>query len=214
MTKNLKFDVFCPKCNILVEAKLIADGNGGIRSDALNPIDEVDSEYHGDNYYVYLCNRCSQPFLIRESVYGVPGEFETADTNILYPIESNPIIEELPSPIKSSFIQAKRSYSASLFEPCVLMCRKCLEATCKLFGAQGKELNSRLTSLFDDGHIDKRLLDWTHEIRLVGNEAAHEIETILDKKDAQDILDFTEAILLYVFSLTKRFEAFKLRRKK
>jgi len=64
----------------------------------------------------------------------------------------------------------------------------------------------------NSGHIDSRLLNWAHEIRLVGNEAAHDIETSVDKSDARDVLDFTEAILIYTFSLTARFRAFQARR--
>jgi hypothetical protein len=45
-----EFDVFCPTCNMLVAAKVVAEGNGGFRSDAVNPLDEVDTEYHGEPY--------------------------------------------------------------------------------------------------------------------------------------------------------------------
>ena len=49
---------------------------------------------------------------------------------------------------------------------------------------------------------------------LIGNEAAHDPDTKVTKRDARDVLDFTEAILIYVFSLTSRFEAFRARRSK
>lgn len=76
-----EFDVYCPECNMLV-----AEGNGGFRSDAISPFDEIDTEYHGELYYVCLCRRCNQPFLIRQSLFGVPAEFETVtDEQILYP---------------------------------------------------------------------------------------------------------------------------------
>ncbi|MDP3183376.1 MAG: DUF4145 domain-containing protein [Desulfobaccales bacterium] len=209
------FDVFCPKCNILVEARVIAEGHGGFRSNAINPIDEVDTDYHGDLYFVCLCRRCSQPFLIRQSLYGIPGEFESiTDESVLYPTESKLIQETLPKSVKIAYDQAARSFNASLFEPCVLMCRKCLEAVCKTLGAQGRDLSKRLVSLSEAGHIDSRLLSWAHEIRLVGNEAAHEMEVPVTQEDARDILDFTEAILIYVFSLTNRFDSFKARRTK
>ncbi len=94
------------------------------------------------------------------------------------------------------------------------MCRKCLEAVCKSFNAQGRDLSKRLIKLSEDGHIDSRLLNWAHEIRLVGNEAAHDIEAPVTKEDARDILDFTEAILIYLFSLTKRFDSLRARRNK
>ncbi|MFZ5450739.1 MAG: DUF4145 domain-containing protein [Thermodesulfobacteriota bacterium] len=112
----------------------------------------------------------------------------------------------------TAYDQAARSLNASLFEPCVLMCRKCLETVCKQLGAQGRDLSKRLVNLSEAGHIDSRLLSWAHEIRLVGNEAAHEIDTPVTKEDARDILDFTEAILIYIFSLTKRFDSLKARR--
>lgn len=210
---KIEFDAFCPVCNILIAAKVIAEGSGGFRNDAINTLDEIETEYHGDYYYVCLCGRCSQPFLIRQSVFGVPGQFETVtDEIILFPTEKKLPLNGAPDSIKSAYDQAARSFTASLFEPCILMCRKCLEATCKNFGAEGPNLNSKLQNLFDAGQIDSRLLDWAHEIRLIGNEAAHNSDTKITKRDARDVLDFTEAILIYMFSLTSRFQAFCARR--
>lgn len=207
------FDLFCPQCNILVEARVIAEGNGGFRSDSVNPIDEVDAEYHGDHYYICQCGRCSQAFLVQQSLYGVPGEFETiTDEAVLYPLENKLPVPGLSLALSSAYGQASKSFSASLYEPCVLMCRKCLEATCKDLGASGRDLNSRLSALHQSGHIDERLLEWAHGIRLLGNEAAHDPDTTITKTDARDVLDFTEAILIYVYSLTARYAQFRSRR--
>lgn len=209
------FDVFCPQCKILVEARVIAVGNGGFRNNAINPMDEVDAEYHGDSYSVCLCRRCNQPFLVRQSLYGAPGEFETiTEEAVLYPSESKLLPEELPESVKTAYDQAARSLLVSLFEPCVLMSRKCLEAVCKNFDAKGRDLNARLVTLNEAGHIDSRLLEWTHQVRLIGNEAAHDIDVPVTKEDARDVFDFTEAILIYVFSLNKRFESLQKRRMK
>lgn len=209
------FDLFCPRCNILVETRVIAEGHGGFQSNAINPMDEADAEYHGDHYSVCLCRRCNQPFLVRQSLYGIPGEFETVtEEAVLYPSESKLLAEGLPENVKMAYDQAVRSLHASLFEPCVLMSRKCLEAVCKILNAKGRDLSKRLSTLHEAGHIDSRLLNWAHQIRLIGNEAAHDIDTVVTKEDARDVFDFTEAILIYVFSLTKRFESLKARRSK
>ena len=209
------FDVFCPECNILVAARVVAEGNGGFRSEAINSIDEIGGEYHGEHYYVCLCGRCDQPFLIRQSRFTVAGDFDTVtDEKTLYPDERKLPLDGVPNMIESAYDQAARSFSASLFEPCVLMCRKCLEVTCNNLGVKGRDLSSKLQGLFDGGHIDNRLLGWAHEIRLLGNEAAHALDTKVTKRDARDVLDFTEAILIYVFSLTSRFKAFRARRNK
>ena len=126
-----EFDVYCRICNMLVAAKVVAEGNGGFRSDAVNPLDEVDPEYHGEHYYI-VCGRCGQLFLTRQSLFGSPAEFGTVtDEKVLYPTETKLALDGVPNMIKSAYDQASRSFSASLFEPCVLMCRKCLEATCK-----------------------------------------------------------------------------------
>lgn len=92
------------------------------------------------------------------------------------------------------------------------MCRKSIEATCKLKGARGRTLFDRLAELERLTIIDARLLAWAHEIRVVANDAAHEPDGDITKDDSRDAIDFTEAILLYVFSLTSRFEQFRLRR--
>jgi hypothetical protein len=212
LMSKTEFDVYCPDCNMLVAAKVVAEGNGGFRSDAISPLDEIDTEYHGELYYVCLCRRCSQPFLIRQSLFGVSAEFETVtDEQILYPNPKKLPIQGVPNAIRSAYDQAIRSFSL-LFEPCILMCRKCIEGICRKLGVNGRNLNAKIQSLFDAGHIDTRLLDWAHQIRLAGNEAAHDDDSKLTKRDARDVLDFTEAILIYVFSLTSRFEAFRARR--
>ncbi len=209
------FDIYCPQCNILVEAKVIAEGSGGFRSNAISPIDEIDTEYHGDHYFVCLCRRCSQPFLIRQSVFGIPGEFETiSDETILYPDEVELKATGLPENVKIAYDQAVKSLRASLFDPCVIMSRKCLEAVCKNHNIKGNNLNDRLQNLEKAGYIDTKLLNWANQIRLTGNEAAHDIDSPMAKEDARDVLDFTEAILIYVYSLNARFEMWKQRKTK
>jgi hypothetical protein len=208
------FDVYCPTCNVLVEVKVIARGSGEYRSDAINPLDEVDAEYHGDYYSVALCRRCNSPFLVREAFYGVPGEFETVTEEVvLYPISIGPKLEGLPDSIARSVAQAHRSYLTSSYDACAVMCRRVLEALCKTLSANGRNLDRRLVDLRAKGHIDTRLLDWAHGVRLVGNEAAHDVEIAVTAEDARDIMEFTEALLTYVFTLDAKFRSFQDRRK-
>lgn len=208
------FDVFCPRCNILVEAKVIARGFGKFRSDTMNQLDDVDAEYHGDHYYVALCRRCNGPFLLQEAHYSLPGNFETmTDESVLYPVAVGPKLDGLPDSIARSVDQAHRSYSTSSYDACAIMCRRALEALCKTLSANGKDLACRLAYLQSTGRIDSRLLEWAHGVRLVGNEAAHDVENAVTAEDARDILDFTEALLTHVFTLDVKFRSFEARRK-
>jgi hypothetical protein len=207
------FDLFCPSCNILVEAKVIARGSGGFRSDAVCPLDEVDAEYHGEFYSVALCRRCKGPFLVRESRFGVPGEFETVtDETLLFPVTTVRNIEGVPASVQRSIEQADRSFSSGSYDAAALMCRRALEGVCKTLCACGPNLALKLGDLQAKGHIDQKLLRWAHGVRLVGNDAAHEVDQAVAKEDARDILDLTEALLMYVFSLDKKFREFESRR--
>jgi hypothetical protein len=62
------------------------------------------------------------------------------------------------------------------------------------------------------GLIDARLFEWSDLLRIAGNEAAHGVGLSIAQPDAKDILEFTNAILDYLFSFRDRFEQFKQRR--
>ena len=207
------FDLFCPQCNILVAAKVIAAAPGDLRADTTTFDDFPDAEYRSEHYSIALCGRCASAFLVRESLYGVPGEFETiTDTTLLYPSQTKLDLDGVPERVRDTYDQATKAFGAGLYEPCALMCRRCLELLCKSFKVPGQTLAYRLDALATAGTIDSRLVSWGHGIRLLGNEAAHEESSAIELEDARDVLDFTEAMLLYVFSLNRRFERFKTRR--
>lgn len=206
--------MFCPTCNILVEARVIARGFGQYRSDAVSSVDEADCEYFGDHYSVAICRRCNSPFLVREARFGVPGEFATVTNEVvLYPPACEPRIEGLPDSICRSVTQAHRSFATASYDACAVMCRRALEALCKSLAAKGRDLARQLADLEAQGRIDSRLLNWAHGVRLVGNEAAHDVDATVTAEDARDILEFTEALLMYVYTLDSKFRSFQSRRK-
>ena len=49
-------------------------------------------------------------------------------------------------------------------------------------------------------------------LRISGNEAAHDVNVTTSPEDARDILEFTNALLEYVFTFRDKFEEFKKRR--
>jgi hypothetical protein len=206
------FDVFCMKCNIQTEAKVIAHGSGVYHSNGENSFDASDAEYRTEIFYVALCRRCDSPFLINQSIFGVPGEFETVSSEeVLYPTASHLPLDGVPEPVRRAYEQALHCYSASSFDACTLMCRRCLESLCKALGASTGSLQAKLEGLSKEQIIESRLVEWAHGIRIVGNEAAHDTDAELTIEDARDALDFTEAILMYVFALSNRFAAFSER---
>jgi len=212
--KHAPFDVFCSECNIQVEARVIATVGHGFKSQAMNPEDQVDAPFTQNIFSIAVCPKCDAPFFVKEVLSGVPAEFEAiADEVVLYPAAVRASFEKIAEPVKRAYEQALRCYSSSAFEACALMCRRSLEALCRSQGVQSGNLDSKLKKLAEQRVIDARLAEWAHGIRIVGNEAAHDTDTELSKEDAKDALDFTEALLTYVFVLNERFAAFSARRK-
>ena len=92
------------------------------------------------------------------------------------------------------------------------MCRKTLEGICVEHGTKGGNLVSALKELKDKGIIEIRLFEWADALRISGNEAAHDVNVTISAEDARDILEFTNALLEYVFTFRDKFEEFKNRR--
>ena len=59
--------------------------------------------------------------------------------------------------------------------------------------------------------IENRLYEWADALRISGNEAAHGVKLQISQKDAKDILEFTHALLEYVFTFQEKFDQFKSR---
>ena len=94
------------------------------------------------------------------------------------------------------------------------MCRKALEGICAEHSVSERNLAASLKKMKEAGLIDDRLFEWSDSLRIAGNEAAHGVGLTISQPDAKDILEFTNAILDYLFSYRDRFEKFKQRRAK
>jgi hypothetical protein len=175
--------------------------------------DPADAAYDVVEYAIAICSRCESVFLLASTFYEIPGEVSAPQgVEILYPTTRQVSIANIPATIKHAYSAAAHSYQVGLYEPCVIMCRKCIEALCQELGATKGNLKNRLIYLQNHGQIDQNLLTWADELRLIGNDAAHDLNIVIEQVDAQDALEFIEAILMYSFSLTRKFEEFKKRR--
>jgi len=130
---------------------------------------------------------------------------------ILYPSIPK-ISQSLPKPIQAAFIEAQTCFRNKAFTASTIMCRKTLEGICAAHQVSQRTLVASLKELRDRGIIEQRLYEWADALRISGNEAAHEVNVTVPAEDARDILEFTNALLEYVFTFRDKFEAFKKRR--
>lgn len=213
---NHTLHAYCLTCNVQVELK--ESGTYSKRRPAdgsvVEPYDPTDIPWIAEEYVLCSCPKCQSPFLFKREWYEIPAVFETvtSEPELLYPTSSRLPISSLAQTIAKPYHNAVRSYEVGLYEPCVIMCRKCLEALCLEQGIKKGRLQNKLATLQERGLIDAKLRAWTDGLRLVGNDAAHEFNVDINQQDARDALDFVEAAISYIFLLGKKFDEFQKRR--
>ena len=92
------------------------------------------------------------------------------------------------------------------------MVRRTIEGVCAENGIKERTLVKSLERMKESQLIDKRLLEWAQELRVLGNEGAHFTGNRVSRIDAEDALALAEAILDYLYVFNAQFNAFKERR--
>jgi hypothetical protein len=210
-------DLFCSNCLLHVKARVVGQHSySEVISHALSG-DPCDSQYNVYVFHLASCNKCERPLLARQSYQEVPGEYArpTSEITCVYPEDDSTSFDSVPDEIARMYRDAWRAYTVHLYDASLISCAKCVEALCIVHDELEGSLAIRLERLNDRGIIDHSLSAWADEIRLARNTAAHhDREERITKEDARDMLEFTRAMLLYVFELRHRLQAFRDRRRK
>lgn len=214
--ENVVFE--CPSCNFAVATEEIARFDGLSEADYSSVVIDPSEVNTRDSVTVLrCCPKCKTPFLHQYRYYNhwEAGTYLEEEEQ-LYPVEKETVISlgTIPGKVKSAFQKAKKCHSTNLYEPAVIMARKCLEAVCGDLGGRGRNLADKIDWLLENEKIDKKLHKWATQLRLVGNDAAHDLEITISRKDSEDSLAFLNAMLLYIYTLDKKFTDFVKRRDK
>lgn len=110
-----------------------------------------------------------------------------------------------------SFKEATDLYENGFFNPAMTSLRRTLENICLEKGIPKRlSLEDKLLKLLEQNIIDQKLYDWGEALRKAGNLTAHSNEQV-KKEDLQDMFDFIELMIDYIFVLSKKFEDYKKR---
>lgn len=168
----------------------------------------------GGRYVLLKCLKCGEPSLVLQENVGNMAEGDIWDTPVaLFPNQGMRVNPSAPKPIRQAYEEASRCFRSGAYAAAAIMCRRTLEGICEVHSAKARNLAKSLEKLKSDGTIDARLFEWADELRIAGNEAAHDVNAVTSKRDAADMLEFTNAILDYLFSFRDKFVKFKDRRK-
>lgn len=110
--------------------------------------------------------------------------------------------EDTPLTVANFFRQGTSSLDGGNFDAAGMMFRKCLESATKILDENlaSKKLVKRIDELAEAGKLTTDLACWAHEVRLGGNDAAHDDEPFT-LEEAQDLRNFIESFLRYAFTL-------------
>jgi Domain of unknown function (DUF4145) len=189
----------CHICEAMVDAKLIAEHKS---CDADDPAE----------FYSHLleCPQCHTTLLGGRYEFEDPGDPLTR----MWPQPIRHLSISIPLATRNSLEEARLCFKARAYSACTVMSGRALEGICRHFGTQKVNLGPGIKQLREKGIIDARLGTWAEELQKARNLSAHASEEKVTKEDAQDLLDFVEAICEYVFVLTAKFDSYMARRKK
>ncbi|SRR6266851_1205247 len=195
----------CSYCEASVDARVVAQ-----HTDPYNP-EEDPSEFRVS---LLACPLCNNSLLAGQYLAAKTerGEFWD-DLHRLWPAPKESLSWHIPDLVSTSLEEANACFKARAFSACAVMCGRSLEGICRHFETKSKYLGEGLKELRDRGIIDGRLLQWAVELQKSRNLSAHATGEKFTKVDAQDLLDFKNAICEYTFVLTAKFDEFMKRRK-
>ena len=136
----VKIDSFCPSCNMHVEATIIARHT--YEKDVLfeDLSDPTINQYKVDVFTFAACVRCDRPLLLRRGYHCIEDNAIPQDeTYRVYPSDET-IPEEVPDTVARPYREARLAYKVKLYDACVVMCRKTLEAVCGRYEEGAGEL--------------------------------------------------------------------------
>ena len=114
-----------------------------------------------------------------------------------------------PDELKRVFLQAANALRRRDPDASGAMSRKVVDiSTQRLLGEESKKfgtINARIEALAAKGTLTPDLKEWAHEVRLGGNDAAHDLDPFTND-EADELLDFAELYLTYVYTLPNRLK--------
>ncbi|MEU7945425.1 DUF4145 domain-containing protein [Micromonospora taraxaci] len=187
----------CPECETATLA--VSAGEVTVRDDSWGPPTLIS---------LVKCSKCHKPAVLWQEDYGRGWE----DPVRTWPKNDRVLSMAIPEDLRREAEEARSCYQAKAYTASVVMVRRTLEGVCQQHEVKDRPLAKALKKMFDLGHLDARFLEWSDELRVLGNEGAHFTGKPVTREDAKDALELAEAMLDYIYVLSARFAQFKARR--
>ena len=91
------------------------------------------------------------------------------------------------------------------------MARSAIQLIARYQQAKGKNLKDEIDNLAERGILPPVMKDWSHEVRVLGNENAHPTPGAegTDQKDARNVVEFLGFLLTMTYDLPNQIKQFR-----
>ena len=144
---------------------------------------------------IYICMNCTEPTYFNDAKKTqFPGEVYGDD------------VKHIPENIEMLYNEARHCFSVQGYTTSVMACRKLLMNIAVQNGEKEGLSFVQYIDFFEKNHFTPpNSRGWVDHIRKKGNEANHEIK-IMAKEDAEDLINFIEMILKFIYEFPGRIE--------
>jgi Domain of unknown function (DUF4145) len=107
------------------------------------------------------------------------------------------------------------SLEGNNWDAAALMARSAVQLVVRYQKAEGNNLKQEIDDLGTKGILPPIMVDWSHEIRVLGNENAHPApgDKGTEQKDAADVVEFLGQLLSTTYNLPHAIKQYRERRK-
>jgi hypothetical protein len=138
--------------------------------------------------YIYICRHCSNPTFFSFEAKQTPG-----------PVYGKRVYDIPFQEVESLYNEARNCLSYNAYTASALCSRKILSKIAVSQGAkEGQNFIDYVEFISEKGLVPEDGKKWVDRIKTKGSEATHEI-TIMGKKDAEELLDFIEMHLRFIY---------------
>lgn len=146
--------------------------------------------------YIYICHHCENPTYFEDGGDQHPGP------------PFGGIVKYIPSDeVAALYDEARNCMKVNAYTAAVMCCRKLLmNVAVDLNAAEGGSYKGYIQYLSDNGHLTANMKKWVEPIKNKGNDANHEIR-VMDRKDAEQIIKFSEMLLKITYEYPAEADA-------
>lgn len=161
-------------------------------------LDNLDDHF---SYMMLVCPVCKRVSLQRRICKNYSVLVDANDIT-LYPKNISEYIG-VPINIRKAYEAALKARSSGV-ELCLTALRRVIELICKDKKAEGNSLYHKIKHLSDSGILPTALSDAFRVVRILGNEAVHEVKSIVSQYDVEEMIGIIESIIDYLYILPYR----------